>query len=91
MEFTAMIHGRPTNCNADSLVCTFQYETQDLPVRHEKVPSKILPYADVLVSIGLDWTVVTVYDQNISQIVESMQAFPPRLMYEAMQKLGTIM
>ena len=49
------------------------------------VQSTMPPYEDVLVSLGLDGTVV------ISRAVESMQAFPPRLMHEAMQKLGTIM
>ena len=49
------------------------------------------PYEDVLVSLGLDGTVVTIYDQNISRAVKSMQASPPCLMHEAIQKLGTIM
>ena len=41
--------------------------------------------------VGLDGTIVTIYDQNISRAVKSMQAFPPRLMHEAMRNLGTIM
>ena len=45
-------------------------------------------YEDVLVSLGLDGTIVTIYDQNISRAVECMHAFPHRLIDEAMQKLG---
>ena len=55
------------------------------------VLSTIPPYEDALASLGLDGTVVTIYDQNISLAVESKQAFPQRLMHETIQKLGTIM
>ena len=55
------------------------------------VQSTMPPHEDVLVSLGLDGTIVTIYDPNISLAVESMQAFPQRLMHEAMRKLGTIM
>ena len=51
----------------------------------------MVPWEDVLVSLGLDGTVGTIYDQNISRAVKSMQASPPCLMHEAIQKLGTIM
>ena len=76
--------------NAESLVSTFQYETRDL--RHDVVQSTMPPYEHVLVSLGLDGTIVTIY-QNISWAVtvECMQAFPQRLIHEAMHKLGTIM
>ena len=43
--------------NADSLVSTFQYETRDL--RHDKVQSTMPPYEEMLVSLGLDGTVVS--------------------------------
>ena len=75
--------------NAVSLVSTFQYEARDL--QHDMVQATMLPWEDVLVSLGLDGTVVTIYDQNISRAVKSMQASPPCLMHEAIQKLGTIM
>ena len=58
--------------NAESLVSTFQYETLDL--LHDMVQSTVAPYEEVLVSLGLDRTIVTLYDQNISLAVESMHA-----------------
>ena len=49
------------------------------------------PYDQVLVSLGLDGTVISIYDDNISLAVESMQGYPARLMREAMQKQGKTM
>ena len=88
-----MTRGRSTNCCKMQYllysVSTFQYEARDL--RHDMVQATMPPWEDVLVSLGLDGTIVTIYDPNISRAVESMRACPPRLMHEAMQKLGTIM
>ena len=39
----------------------------------------------------MDATVISIYDQNISQAVEFMQGYPLRPLREAMLKLGKIM
>ena len=94
MESTAMICGKSTNCCTMQSLLYLRFNT-----KHETSDMIWPPWEDVLVSLGLDGTVVTIYnlnislavDLNISRAVESMQAFPQHLMHKAMQKLRTIM
>ena len=48
-----------------------------------------VPYDHVLDSDSLDWIgpVISIYDQDISQALESMEEYPPHRMRDVMQKL----
>ena len=62
-----------------------KHETYDMTWCHLRCRHTIMCWSH------LDGTVISIYYQNISQAVESMQGYPPHLKREAMQKLGKIM
>ena len=73
--------------DADSQSFKFQCETRNL--LYDMVLFMKVPYDHVLDSDSLDWIgpVISIYDQDISQALESMEEYPPHRMRDVMQKL----